>query len=398
MFLQQRTVPVSSHSPRRRRWAVFAGATLACVLATVPAAHTAESPTHRRTAAASADPGPTHPMQRRLNHLVSGLGFTGATGSVRNAVGGSRGFASGLADTTTGRTAQHEARVRIGSNTKPMTATVVLQLVQEGKVALDAPIETYLPGLLRGEGIDGRAITVRQLLQQTSGLPDYDDVILAGDPLEAIKKYYEPLQLVQSALTLPATGAPGAAFSYSNTNFVVAGLVAEKASGRSIDQLITDRIIKPLGLTRTYWPAPRDMTMPADALHGYYFGIDVTELDPSWGWAAGQLISTPRDVNTFFAGLLGGKLLSPATLAEMKKTVPSDITLTGGDRYGLGILRLATSCGVEAWGHGGDVPGYHVRNATTADGRSAAIAVNSGATAASQILQMEQDVDAALCQ
>jgi len=394
-YLRPSATSNGDRPPRRLALIASTATALAATLLAGPAVHAVAGDSTQQIQSETSPP--THPLQGRLDVLVNDLGFPGATGSVRNSVGGTKSFAAGYADTSTGRAAQPDAPLRIGSNTKPITATVVLQLVQEGKLALDAPVDRYLPGLLRGDGIDGRHITVRHLLQHTSGLPDYDDVILADDPLTAIKQYYEPLQLIRSALTQPATGAPGAGFSYSNTNYVVAGLLAQEVSGRPIEQLIADRIITPLGLSHTYWPAPRDRSMPANALHGYYFGVDVTELDPSWGWAAGQIISTPQDVNTFFAALLGGKLLGPKMMAEMKKTVPSDITLTGGDRYGLGLLRINTSCGVEAWGHGGDVPGYHIRNATTLNGRSAAIAVNAGATAAEQILQMERDIDASLC-
>jgi D-alanyl-D-alanine carboxypeptidase len=184
---------------------------------------------------------------------------------VRNAKGTVRNYTAGVADIETGKTIKKDAPVRIASNTKTFTATVVLQLVQEGKIALDAPVETYLPGIVRGEGIDGRAITVRQLLNHTSGLADYDLALFAEGPLSKIGTYFEPRELVDIVLREPALAAPGAAWSYSNGNYILAGLVVQKVTGRPISEEITKRIIEPLGLEDTYWPAVGDMTLPRNA-------------------------------------------------------------------------------------------------------------------------------------
>jgi D-alanyl-D-alanine carboxypeptidase len=151
------------------------------------------------------------------------------------------------------------------------------------------------------------------------------------------------------------------------------------------------------------------MSMPADAPRGYHpvdesvpLGgefIDITEQDPSWTWTAGQMVSTPSEINEFFTALLGGKLLGPEMLAEMKKTVPAkDVSAIGGNEYGLGIMTVKLSCGVEAWGHGGDIQGYSTRNVVTADGRSASLAATSLSVTMEGLIALEDAVDAAICE
>ena len=337
-------------------------------------------------------------VQRGLDDLVDEHDFPAAMASVREANGRGRFYSAGVGDLATGAPVPVNGKVRIASATKMFTATVVLQLVGEGKIGLDEPVETYLPGMVRGDGIDGRDITVRQLLQHTSGLPEYFDV----DYKEIRHRYVEPRELVDRALAKPALFAPGTSWRYSNTNYVLAGLLVQRVTGRPVGEEITNRIIEPAGLRQTYWPGVGEETIRGRHARGYYTPseprLDFTEMDPSWGWAAGQLVAAPGDVNTFLAALVGGKLLKPAQLAEMRKTTTAP-GLPPNWRYGLGLVRIELSCGEVAWGHGGDIDGYETRDAISEDGRAATVVVTALPNVA-QADQMLPDavLDTALCQ
>ncbi|MFI0975594.1 serine hydrolase domain-containing protein [Streptomyces sp. NPDC021093] len=325
--------------------------------------------------AASPAAGPDT-VQQGLSALVRPDGPPGVLASVKDREGNTRNYTAGVGDLATGAKVPEDGRVRIGSNTKAFTAVVVLQLVGEGKIALDAKVDTYLRGLVRGEGIDGRRITVRQLLQQTSGLPNYSNYL--GEEV----RRFAPRELIDIALKHKADFAPGTKWAYSNTNYVLAGLIVEKVTGRSLAHEMDRRIIKRIGLRHTYFPAPGDATVRGPHPKGYLRESagapprDITEIDPSWGWAAGQLISTNSDVNRFFSELLGGGLLPPAQLAEMRgSTLPADKTFGPGARYGLGLVSKPLPCGGLYWGHGGSFPGYETRGGATEDGRAANVAV-----------------------
>nr|WP_305790173.1 serine hydrolase domain-containing protein [Actinoplanes lichenis] len=342
----------------------------------------------------AASAGPPDPVRQELHQLVTADGFPAALAAVESRSGRTRNLAAGVADTATGRPAPVDGQVRIGSNTKPFVAVVVLQLVAEGKVALDEPVETYLPGLVRGDGIDGRRITVRQLLQHQSGLPNYTEFLPLDDPA-LLHTYFEPRELLDLALAHPADFAPGTQWAYSNTNYVVAGLLVQKVTGRPLAEQITTRIVGKLGLRHTYFPPVGEQRIRERHPHGYQGTADVSDLDPSWGWAAGQMVATPSDLNAFFGALLDGKLLPPAQLAEMKRTVPA--AMWPGARYGLGLVSTPLSCGGLAWGHGGDIPGYETRNAATEDGRAATVAVTMVPESEEAEAHVRRAVDTALC-
>ncbi|GAA4181965.1 serine hydrolase domain-containing protein [Streptosporangium oxazolinicum] len=343
--------------------------------------------------------GPADNVQTSLNDLVRGGGFPAALAAVRGRDGRTRDYTAGVADLKTRAKVPVNGRVRVGSNTKMFVAVVVLQLAGEGKIDLDASVEEYLPGLIRGNGNDGRNITVRQLLRHTSGLPDYaKDASLF---FEFQHRYLEPRELLDRGLAQKPVAAPGEKWSYSNTNYVVLGLLVQKVTGRPIGEEVTGRIIKPLGLRDTYWPGLGEQGIRGAHPRGYASTgpasmVDVTRMDPSMAWAAGQLIAAPRDVNGFLVALLGGELLKPAQLEEMKQTVEMPASPAGWG-YGLGLMKVKLSCGGHAWGHGGDIPGYETRNAVTEDGRSATVAVTSlpGTPAAGQ--QVDAALDTALC-
>jgi D-alanyl-D-alanine carboxypeptidase len=278
---------------------------------------------------------------------------------------------------------------------------VVLQLVADGKIALDAPVERYLPGLLRGDGIDGRQITVHQLLQQTTGLPNYTNFLQNGI-LPFVHSYLEPRALLDKALAQKASFAPGTQWEYSNTNYLVAGLIVEQVTARPIGEEIERRIVRPLHLRHTYFPKVGEQRLRGPHPHGYHHDDpsqplqDVTTQDPSFGWAAGQMVSTPSELNRFFVALLSGRLLAPEQLRAMQTTVPAP-SMGPGAAYGLGLVSIPLSCGGLSWGHGGDITGFSTVNAATAAGRAATIGTSGLPTEQEQVDRLQAAVDRALC-
>ncbi|MFC5828365.1 serine hydrolase domain-containing protein [Nonomuraea insulae] len=375
---------------RSRRWTGASVLALA-VAGTVLAAPAAQ-------AASGLDPI----VRLTLGELVIKDGFPAAQASVRDRDGRTNDFAAGVADLKTGKKAPADGYVRIGSNTKTFTSVTVLQLVGEGKIKLDEPVETYLPGLLRGQGIDGRRITVRQLLQHTSGLPEYTDVLLGKGFLPIQHTSYKPGDLLNMALKKKAQFAPGAKWQYTNTNYIVVGLLIEKVTGHPAAEEITNRTINRIGLRHTSFPKAGDESVPNPHANGYHRDdpakpmTDVTTLNPSQAWTAGQMISTPGDLNRFFTALLDGKLLKPQQLKQMRTTVDAP-GFGPGSRYGLGLSSIKLTCGGTAWGHSGSIPGYNTVNAVTEDGRAAAIAVSTLPTTPAAVEHLQTALDRALC-
>ncbi|MBC9725737.1 serine hydrolase [Streptomyces sp. TRM68367] len=243
---------------------------------------------------------------------------------------------------------------RAGSITKTFVATVVLQLAAEHRLSLSDTVEQHLPGLVRGAGNDGRALTLRSLLTQTSGLHDF-----AADTRGSIP--VTPLQAVRLAITHPP--ADRGRYSYSNTNYVLLGLVIEQVTGNSYAVEAERRILAPLGLSDTSFPGSRT-SLPAPHGHDYASdGTDVTDLDPRVAGAAGEVVSTLADLDRFYAALLGGALLPPRWLREMLDTRAAH------GSYGMGLFPVKLPCGVTVWGHNGRIAGSYVRTAATVDGR-----------------------------
>jgi CubicO group peptidase (beta-lactamase class C family) len=331
-----------------------------------------------------------------IQHLTTVDGAPGAAAEFHDASGVTR-FRSGVADVSTGRPMSATDRVRVFSNTKAFVATVVLRLVAEHQVGLDAPVSRYLPGLIP----DG--ITVRQILQHTSGLPDFDSAVFepGGYPAHRFD-HHTPESLVADALTKPLL--PRGEFSYSTTNYVVAGMLVEKVTGRPYADEVRDRILRPLHLRNTVLPGDSPVVGGARGYAHLDGGrisdtgrqVDVTALNPSLVWAGGELVSTVGDLNTFFAALLDGRLLPPAQLAEMRRTVPAD--LVPGASYGLGLMRVPLSCGGEYWTHGGSGLGYQTREGATTDGRQVSIVITTAPATAAQSRSMLDAVDTALCE
>jgi D-alanyl-D-alanine carboxypeptidase len=266
---------------------------------------------------------------------------------------------AGVADRATGRLLSPSDAFDIASNTKTFGATVVLQLVGQHRLRLTDNLATLLPGTVP----NGRAITVRMLLNHTSGLFDYtqDEQWLAAlrtDPDHA----WTPAELLAVALRHPPNFAPGAERLYSNTGYVLVGMILERVTGRSVADLLTERIIGPLRLRHTYYAAGSTFTAARHA-RGYRIGTDadrltytdVTDVGLLSTGMDGGLVSTTADLTRFFRALLGGHLLRPAELAQMKQTIP--ITGAPGHSYGLGLARTDTPCGT-TWGNEGGSIGY----------------------------------------
>ena len=362
--------------------------------------------------AASAAPskGEAESLKSRAQGLVE-AGYPAALAAVTDSKGESAGVAVGKGSLETGQAPPMDGEVRVGSNTKTFVAVVVMQLVQEGKVGLDEPIETYLPGLIKGEGVDGSRITVRQLLQHTSGLPEYTDTTPGSGDIFQIKDHYiPPRDLLDTALGKPAAFEPGTQWKYTNTNYVVLGMLVERVSQRPVGEQIDQRIVKKLGLSHTYFPAPGEEKIRGTHPQGYHLSAggkleDITEMDPAWAWAAGAMVSTPSELNTFFQAVFDGRLLSQASIDEMKKGVD---TGAGGAVYGLGLIGTPLSCGGTSWGHGGTIHGYQTDNAVGPDGTAVTVAVtalptaiadqsNPESSAKEKEQRLKDAVDATLC-
>ena len=305
-------------------------------------------------------------LQQQLDGVVE-AGAPGVVGLVRTGERTWQG-ASGLGDLRANRPARAGDRFRVGSVTKSFVATLVLQLVGEGRLGLDDNLERWLPGLVPG----GEKITVRQLLNHTSGLYNYTD------DLPEPPRRFQPRELVAIATGHKPLFAPGTQFSYSNTNYILAGLLVERVTGQPLADQLQQRIFQPLGLDDTELPttqralagphargyAPPDKDWQVS--DGPARLVDVTEMDTSWAWAAGAMVSTTADLARFYQALLGGQLLTPEQLKQMRTTV--DASQVGhGTRYGLGLEVLRPGCAVELWGHGGSLEGYQTTAFSTPD-------------------------------
>ena len=331
----------------------------------------------------SAKRGTSKAAQKRdLKAIIQELvdaGYPGALAAKTDKDGNAVGVTAGKGNLATGEAPPLDGEVRIGSNTKTFVAVLVMKMVEEGKVKLDEPIETYLPGLIKGQGVDGKKITVRQLLQHTSGLPEYIDES-AVDYFGTRNDYVSPRDLLDTALARPAQFAPGAKFAYTNTNYIVLGLLAERVGKRPIAEQIETKIVKPLGLKHTYMPGPGEKTLRGKHPRGYHTRDnkpgkleDITDLNPSMAWTAGAMVSTPSELNKFAQSIHDGTLLRQSSIAEMKKGV--SVPEIGGE-YGLGIYSQKLSCSV-AWGHNGGIPGYATSVLVGPNGNAGMIATNA---------------------
>jgi D-alanyl-D-alanine carboxypeptidase len=304
-------------------------------------------------AAASAS---TRPAQ--LASRIVAAGMPGAVVLVRDRTG-TRVGAAGFADVARRRPMRPEVAFRIGSVTKSLVATLVLRLAARGTLRLEDPVERWLPGRVPNAG----AITLRRLLNHTSGLYDYSADPRLVEAMNSRPVVWRPLDLVAVGTSHPPLFEPGAGWGYSNTNYVLLGLVVQAATRSSAEAQLGRRLLRPLRLRDT--SLPRTPRLPAPFARGYVLPArtDVTGVGTAWAWTAGGAVSTVRDVARFYAALLRGRILKPPLLREMLRTVPA-----GEGGYGLGLTLSRHGCGV-SWGHNGSVPGYttYVLNSRSAD-------------------------------
>lgn len=322
-------------------------------------------------------------LRQEVNAIHDG-GAVGVLAEVTTPTG-RRGARAGVADITTARPVPLAAEFRVGSATKTFIATVVLQLVTENRLSLDDTVARWLPGVVDGDGNDGSRITIRQLLAHTSGIYNYTDDLpalasVAGFTANRFRTY-APEQLVALAMRHAPNFPPGTGWSYSNTNYILAGMIINRVTGQSWAHEVNARIIRPLGLRHTQIPGTFPFIIGPHAEGYSSFGadtaIDVTAFNPSAADAAGSIISTTNDLSRFYTALIGGRLLAPAQLTEMETTIPAP-QLGPGVRYGLGLGWVPLSCGGGYFSHPGDVPGYHTWDGVTPDAKRTAVVSTTG--------------------
>ncbi|WP_369394803.1 serine hydrolase domain-containing protein [Streptomyces sp. CG1] len=361
------------------------------------------------TGAKPAGPSPVERL-RQDTEAIHTLGISGVQVRVIAPDGRQSVATSGTADLNTGRPVPSNGYFRMASTSKTLVATVVLQLEAEGRLSLHDTVDHWLPGVVQNKGSDGSRVTIRQLLEHTSGIPD-------GLPgYTTPKQYYQqrhdvygPEQLVARAVAHAPDFPPGKGWAYSNTGYTLLGLIIQKATGHPAHQETEDRILRPLGLDQTRWMGTSP-TLPQPHAQAYQlFGpgsrVDVTDQIPvdheSLSW-----VTTTRDENVFLRALLAGRLLPTRQLTEMKQTVPVNAEvqqLWPGGRYGLGLVEPPLSCGGTYWSHEGGDGGYITLNGVTDDARRSAVVSMSEARGDTpeHILDQEKAasslIDHALC-
>jgi D-alanyl-D-alanine carboxypeptidase len=264
--------------------------------------------------------------------------------------------------------------MRIASVAKAFSGAVALHLVQEGKLGLDDTIAQRLPSLPAAWG----AVTIRQMLNHTSGLPDYTrSEGFAKQASTNPRGYVTPLDVVGWVSDDPLVFPPGSKYEYSNTDNIVVGLIAEAVTGSAYGSLLQSLVFDPAGLSQTSFPTRR-ISLPRPFIHGYIVDPpakpqDVTTfLSPSGAWASGAIVSTPTDLNAFIRADLGQKFFGAAQQAEQMTFVPGNSSPPGpgNNAAGLALFRYTSRCGV-VYGHTGNFPGYVQWAAATADGSRA---------------------------
>jgi D-alanyl-D-alanine carboxypeptidase len=374
---------------------------LLLALLTPAAASAAQEPTGDRAQAHD------RPLRHALDRYVA-AGVPGAVVLVRDGDRTTR-ITSGVGRLDSPQPIRATDRFRVGSLTKTYTATVVLQLVGEGRLSLQDTVERWLPGRVP----NGENVTLRQLLTHTGGLGDYFqhagffDPFFAGD----LQHFWTPQDLLDAAVAEPPVFPPGTGWQYSNTGYMLLGHVIQAATGESIQEHLQRRIFGPLRLRDTSFDVQPEIA--GRHAHGYsrlpspsQDLVDVTDWSPSYAWSAGAIVSTADDTATFYGALLAGRVLRPDLLEQMKTTVP--IGAGDEENYGTGLWHtrnVATvpgaqlSCGA-VWGHDGDLLGYHADAFVRADRKRVAVLLGTYSKDEydTSILRAQVDVlEAALC-
>lgn len=374
---------------RTRATAWAATALSAVLLVSGCAAGDAGKPSSAGSASPQAEPDYAATLQSQIPEVMTQNAIPGVVVKILSPGHGDWTATFGTAELGASVPMSLDDAFRIGSNTKTMTSTVILQLVEEGLLSLDDPISDFRPDVPGGEGI-----TIAQLSEMRSGLYSYSfdpgfNATLDQDP----QKAWTPDELLAIAFAHPVNFAPGAQYDYSNTNIVLLGLVIEELTGMSASDAFQERIFEPLGMSHTLLPMPSDSSIPSPHAQGYQFGtntdtidsyavpaaqlpgaldgtllpIDQTDANPSWAWTAGGAISTPDDLAVYVKALVGGGLLDVDTQKlRLESVQPTVAGQPDGVGYGLGIAQFAPGI----LGHDGQLPGYSsfmVYNANTQD-------------------------------
>ncbi|MFF9915379.1 serine hydrolase domain-containing protein [Streptomyces sp. NPDC013457] len=323
--------------------------------------------------ATATPPSPDRALQQQLNDLVRTAG--GPPGAIALMRQGDRTavYRAGVADTTTGRPPRITDHMRIASVAKAFSGAVALRLVDRDRLSLDDTIGQRLPSLPTA----WHQVTLRQLLNHTSGLPDYTTApafleILQEDP----RHHFDPRRLLEFVAGEDLRFEPGSRYEYSNSDNIAVALMAEAVTGQRYERLLERLVYRPLGLWQT--SLPQGYRLPEPYLHGYDVTPpappeDISEvLSASGVWASGGIVSTPKDLNAFIRAWAGGHgFLSKETRHEQRTFIPgaaSEPAGPGVNAGGLAIFRYTTRCGT-VYGHTGNFPGYTQFAAATADGR-----------------------------
>ncbi|MFD6434184.1 serine hydrolase domain-containing protein [Streptomyces venezuelae] len=356
-----RSLPVPARSPRRPRLPLVTLLAAACAVGLVSAPAQAAAP--------SADDG--RALRRQLRELTTAPG--GPPGVIAVLKRGSRTevHRAGVAKTGTGRPIATTDHMRIASTAKAFSGAVALRLVSQGKLRLNSTIGEVLPQMPRA----WHRVTLRQLLNHTSGLPDFSAnpeflALVRENP----RRHFDSRRLLDFVADEPPEFRPGSRYAYSNSDNIAVALMAEAATGCRYEELLDRLVYRPLKLRGT--SLPQGYRMPKPYMHGYDVvppdrPEDVSEvLSASGVWASGGIISTPKDMTAFIRGYAGGKLISDRPRRQQLKWVngASEPAGPGQNKAGLAIFRYKTRCGV-VYGHTGNFPGYTQLIAATPDGK-----------------------------
>jgi D-alanyl-D-alanine carboxypeptidase len=328
----------------------------------------------------AAAPAGAASLDRSIDRIVAAPGGPPGVSVLLQRGGRTEFHRAGVADVRTKRPPTADDHMRIASMAKAYSGAVTLSLASAGQLRVDETIGERLPGVLPL----ANPVTLGQALQHTGGLPDY---IRTKAFLKRFIKdpaaYMSPAELIDFVRGDPLEFTPGSRYHYSDTDNIVAGLMAEAATGRSYESLLSSVIYDPLGLHQT--TLPRTTAMPKPYLHGYEIAPgkapdDVSKvINPAGAWASGGIVSTPREVGRFFRAYVSGRFFDAATREAQGQFRPGASSPPGPGRNaaGLAVFRYQTRCGT-VYGHTGSFPGYRLFAASSADGkRSVVFSVNA---------------------
>jgi len=351
-------------------------------------------------ASAAAAPGPGD-VKRGLQRLVAAEG--GPPGAIATMYrdGHLTVLRAGRSNANRPGAPKPSDHMRIASIAKAFNGAVALHLVDEGRLGLDDTIGQRLSGMPAAWS----AVTVRQMLNHTSGLPDYTQSKgFAEQAKKNPRGFVSPQKIIGWVRGEPLEFAPGSDYEYSNTDNIVVGLIVEAVTGSSYAQNLDQIVFGPAGLTQTSFPTKP--ALPKPFIHGYVVEVgepptDVsTFLSPSGAWASGAIVSTPRDLNAFIRADLGLGFFSRAEQEEQMRFVPggkSSPPGPGQNAAGLALFRYTTKCGT-VYGHTGNFPGYVQFAAATADGtRAVTTSLNIPAPTGRLLAQLRQVQETTVC-